>query len=253
MTLSEMDNFNDRQPASNENIHDFDVYGEQNEKIGKVVRVEMAGLEPSPHLVIKVGSWLANRQVLLPLHSYRVDRNTHRLYIERWSRDLVNQLPTYHSQTQVEDAYTVLETSVPLESEVPLEAPLEAPFIREMHPFTIPLETPHFSQRTPAPAFTANDTTTQDTGIQLDSTAKILAEEIIPLWAERLIVDRHKRKSGEVVIRKVIETEVIEVIVRREKLIVEQVSPEYKELAVIDLGRTSVEETVPSQAKNNAF
>jgi stress response protein YsnF len=55
------------------------------------------------------------------------------------------------------------------------------------------------------------------------------------------VVDRQKRKAGEVVVRKVIETEVVEVLVRREKLIVEQVSPAYKELAVIDLGETSTE------------
>jgi stress response protein YsnF len=69
----------------------------------------------------------------------------------------------------------------------------------------------------------------------------VSAQEVIPLLSERVVVDRQKRKAGEVVVRKVIETEVIEVLVRREKLIVEQVSPAYKELAVIDLGETSTE------------
>jgi stress response protein YsnF len=58
----------------------------------------------------------------------------------------------------------------------------------------------------------------------------------IPLREERLVVNRHKRKVGEVVVRKVIETRIIEVPVRREKLIVEQVSPEYKKLTEISLG-----------------
>ena len=62
-------------------------------------------------------------------------------------------------------------------------------------------------------------------------------ETIIRLWGERLIVDRKRRKVGEVVIRKEIETHVVEIPVRREKLIVEQVSPEYEELAVVDLGQ----------------
>jgi stress response protein YsnF len=67
-----------------------------------------------------------------------------------------------------------------------------------------------------------------------------LAEEIISLLSEWVIVERQKRKSGEVVVRKVIETEVVEVLVRREELIVEQVSPSYEELAVIDLGESVI-------------
>ncbi len=58
----------------------------------------------------------------------------------------------------------------------------------------------------------------------------------IPLLEERLVVNHHKRKVGEVVVRKEIETRMIEVPVRREKLIVEQVSPEYKKLSEIILG-----------------
>ncbi|MCT7985870.1 YsnF/AvaK domain-containing protein [Laspinema sp. A4] len=58
----------------------------------------------------------------------------------------------------------------------------------------------------------------------------------IPLREERLVLNRHKRKVGEVVVRKEIETRMIEVPIRREKLIVEQVSPEYKKLTEIILG-----------------
>jgi Domain of unknown function (DUF2382) len=61
-------------------------------------------------------------------------------------------------------------------------------------------------------------------------------EEIIQLLAERLIVSCNQRKVGEVTIRKEVETRIIEVPVRREKLIVEQISPEYQKLAEISLG-----------------
>jgi hypothetical protein len=61
------------------------------------------------------------------------------------------------------------------------------------------------------------------------------------LLAERLMVDLHRYKVGEVIVRKEIETRIVEVPVRREKLIVEQVSPEFKQLAVIDLGQTDDE------------
>jgi stress response protein YsnF len=66
----------------------------------------------------------------------------------------------------------------------------------------------------------------------------------LQLLEERLVVDIHRRKVGEIVVRKEIETRLVEVPIRREKLIVEQVSPEFKQLAVIDLGQSSATEPV---------
>lgn len=60
--------------------------------------------------------------------------------------------------------------------------------------------------------------------------------ERIQLLEERLVVDLHKRKVGEVIVRKEIETRLVQVPIRREILIVEQVNPELKQLAVVDLG-----------------
>lgn len=62
-------------------------------------------------------------------------------------------------------------------------------------------------------------------------------EETISLLEERLVIDSHKRKIGEVIVRKEIETRIVEVPVRREKLIVEQISPTFQQLAVVDLGQ----------------
>jgi Domain of unknown function (DUF2382) len=71
--------------------------------------------------------------------------------------------------------------------------------------------------------------------------SKVLTEEVISLLEERLMVNLTRRKVGEVVVRKEIETQVLQVQipVRREKLIVEQVSPEYKRLAEVDLGQAN--------------
>ncbi|MDZ8024504.1 MAG: DUF2382 domain-containing protein [Nostoc sp. DedQUE11] len=60
-------------------------------------------------------------------------------------------------------------------------------------------------------------------------------EKIIRLLEERLVVENNKHRVGEVIVRKEIETRMVQVPVRREKLIVEQVSPEHKQLAEIDL------------------
>ena len=72
--------------------------------------------------------------------------------------------------------------------------------------------------------------------------SKVVSEEKISLLEERLIVDFTRRKICEVVVRKEIETCLlqVEVPVRREKLIVEQVSPDYKRLAEIDMGQEPI-------------
>lgn len=73
-----------------------------------------------------------------------------------------------------------------------------------------------------------------------DQTSEIVEEDMIRLLEEQLVVNRTKHKVGEVVVRKEIETRIVEVPVRREKLIVEQVGEETKQLAEIDLGKGQV-------------
>lgn len=63
---------------------------------------------------------------------------------------------------------------------------------------------------------------------------------IIPLLEERLQVNRRRQKIGEVIIRREVETRIVEVPVRREKLIVEQISPEFRQIAAIDLSETEI-------------
>ena len=76
---------------------------------------------------------------------------------------------------------------------------------------------------------------------QVDSISNILTQEGFSLLEERLRIELNQRKIGEIVIRKEIETQLVQVQVpiRREKLIIEQVSPAYKLLAEIDLEQSS--------------
>lgn len=81
---------------------------------------------------------------------------------------------------------------------------------------------------------------------------EILEEKAIRLLEEQLIVNRNRRKVGEIVVRKEIETRLvqIQVPVRSEKLIIEQVGDETKQLAEIQLGKgeiANVEALVASQ------
>lgn len=79
-----------------------------------------------------------------------------------------------------------------------------------------------------------------DSALLSDDATKVLSQDVIRLLGERLVVDRSKRKVGEVIVRKEIETRIIQVPVRYEKLIIEQVSPERKQLVEINLGQAEV-------------
>lgn len=76
--------------------------------------------------------------------------------------------------------------------------------------------------------------------LESDDVPEVVEEEIVRLLEERLVVNRSKRKIGEVVVRKEIETRLVQVPVQREILIVEQVGSETKRLAEIDLGEGEV-------------
>ena len=65
-------------------------------------------------------------------------------------------------------------------------------------------------------------------------------DRILRLLEEKLVVERKKRKVGEVIVRKVIETRMVQVPVRKEKLIVEQLDPQHQQLAEIDLGEETI-------------
>jgi Domain of unknown function (DUF2382) len=100
--------------------------------------------------------------------------------------------------------------------------------------------------------FSASDLSQAEKAVESDSinASSIVSEATIQLLEERLVVNRHKRKVGEVVIRKEIETRIVEVPIRREKLIVEQVSPKNKELLVVDLGETQETDFKAAEAAN---
>lgn len=79
-----------------------------------------------------------------------------------------------------------------------------------------------------------------DDSLDSDEAPEVVEEEVIRLLEERLVVDMTKRKVGEVIVRKEVETRIVEVPVQYEKLIVEQVSPERKQLAEIELGHQEI-------------
>ncbi|MDZ8051288.1 MAG: YsnF/AvaK domain-containing protein [Aulosira sp. ZfuVER01] len=92
----------------------------------------------------------------------------------------------------------------------------------------------------PGEQITSDSSTGELINNQNTNVVEVGEENIIKLLEERLVVNSSKRKVGDVIVRKEIETRMVQVPVRREKLIVEQVSPEHKQLAEIDLGQEEI-------------
>jgi stress response protein YsnF/sporulation protein YlmC with PRC-barrel domain len=95
-----------------------------------------------------------------------------------------------------------------------------------------------------------------DQHVEVENLEQVVEEEIIRLLGERLIVKSTKHKIGEVIVRKQIETRMIQVPVRFEKLIVEQINPEHKQIAEINLTQeeiSSVDLTPEAGLENVSF
>jgi uncharacterized protein (TIGR02271 family) len=152
-----------------------------------------------------------------------------------WASSPINHLPG-------------VEFSSPLENSVPLEAPrvhylqqsvsqtAEAsaaapPPVEDMKP-VLPVNSINSMASPPGELFPPIEKATSLSEEKLEG-------KTISLLEERLLIDRHRIKVGEVIVRKEIETRIIEVPVRCEKLIVEQISPEYKRLVEVNLGEES--------------
>lgn len=79
-----------------------------------------------------------------------------------------------------------------------------------------------------------------ETEQELLASSKVKESQQISLLEEKLKVIRHKRKVGEVVVRKKIETYTIEVPMRREKLIVERVGQNPEQIAEVVIGESKL-------------
>lgn len=62
----------------------------------------------------------------------------------------------------------------------------------------------------------------------------------IPLLEEKLQISRRKKKVGEVVVRKQVETRMVQVPIRREKLIVERIGNNPEQLTEVVIGEEKV-------------
>lgn len=224
-------------------LKNFAVLGKGGYYIGEVKDVKLDRERQLNLVIAQTDSENETRWVLLrSKHIQQVDSGTKILFVDITKAE-VAQLPDYAlPTTSIESG--IINSSSP-QTTVPVVidqnvAPVNdtsssnlldvnagvVPEIRFHAPDTYNLTAPEYHQEE------------YDMDIEeslLSHETEVVEEEVIRLLEERLVVDTSKRKVGEVIVRKVIETRMVQVPVRYEKLIVEQVNPEHKHLAEIIL------------------
>lgn len=232
---------NYRNIFGNSYIRQFDVYDNHQERIGQVMDVRVNEAGHFQYLVVNLVA-PANKQVLVPLSQTEIDPQKRRIHMQELSKDQVLNLSAYiPAATQSPQSSNSSPPAImPLEASAPLETAISTNDRRAPDPTsTVSQPTLNSDSNHPSAQVNSYQFDTYSSDRLNDSLQLPLQTEngtTIRLHEERLVVDRGKRrKIGEVIVRKEIETRMVEVPVRYEKLIVEQVSPDYQQLAIVDL------------------
>jgi stress response protein YsnF len=269
--LNEIDPHHHR-TVRGKDIRRFQIFSRQNQRIGKITDALLDNTNQFHYLIADVYSPRTSQNVLIPIRQTQVDLEGERVYLPDLDATQIAALPTYSVTDQrevvglekaastqsyaAEPTVLILEDSVPLEAVTPLESvtPVEAPVVKLVRPVTTSVTNQASVEISPVAHGSIKQPTPQSTSLdqisvskqakqpemaqsQLRAASDVVDERNIQLLEERLFVDRQKRKVGEVIVRKTIETQIVEIPIRRERLIVEQISPEHKELASIDLSK----------------
>lgn len=233
-----------RKSFEDSDIVQFEVWTERKERVGRVADILMDDIGQLYYLVLEIGFWLNRRLVLIAPEQFQLDRPARHVYLMGLSKRQVEGLPSYNpalrnskaiqSSASEEPLVLPVEASAPLESLAILDSNLGFESVGDRAQSALqptlaqsPIPQPPVSQPLAQP-------------LSSPQLAEPIAQAIIQLLEERLVIKRQKRKVGEIIVRKQIETRLIEVPVRRETLIVEQISPERKQLAIVDLPSTAL-------------
>ncbi|MBD2742022.1 DUF2382 domain-containing protein [Coleofasciculus sp. FACHB-1120] len=209
-------------------LRDFAVQDRNNLLLGKVKDVNLDS-ERQLNLVISQEGLYQNSPLFLikSKHIQQVDSSRKTLFVAL-SKEETQYLPEYVPSEQTTGG-ELLET-----------APTSSTTAWGVTDASTASAIPTADELNNHPEELERDSMPADAYNNFSTEAEVVEEEIFRLLEERLIVDNNKHKVGEVIVRKEIETRMVEVPVRREILIVEQVSPEHKQLAEIDLGQGEI-------------
>ncbi|MDY7012662.1 MAG: DUF2382 domain-containing protein [Cyanobacteriota bacterium] len=186
-----------QQVFEGEEIKDYSVYNDRDEKIGGVHDILLDETGRFRYFVIDTGFWIFGKQVLLPIGRARMDYANQRVYVLGLTKEQAENLPEYRSDMTVDYDYE---------------------------------ERVRSTYRPTAGAATTQNYTRHNYNYEYDPALYQANEQDrakIRLYEERLIADKDPRKAGEVAVGKTVETETarVSVPVEKERVVIERTTP----------------------------
>ncbi len=205
MALQKIGEFdpNYHQAIVGKDLKGMSVYAQgNNEKIGTVSDVVVDEQGKFRYLVIDLGFCIFGKIVLLPIGRANIDSSADRIHVTL-TKEQAENLPEYQDSMLLDYDYEERVRGVyrtPVEASAPLETATATAYDRNSYTY-------------------AQEPELFDTGTHADQT--------IRLYEERLIANKQRRKTGEVVVGKHIETETerVSVPVEKERVVIERVTP----------------------------
>ena len=238
MALMKLKDFdpNYRETFGGDDLSNFSLYTQGNEKVGTIDEVLVDDSGRFRYLVVDTGPWIFGKKVLLPIGLAHFDHSERRVNVDGLTKEQVESLPKYDEsmvvdrqhEEQVRNVYRSRSgaASAPVDASAPLEssAPLDS---------SATLGTAA-SNRTPAtgstPDLTPGDYDRNTYDYQQDAPLYDLNErdhQTLRLYEERLIANKTRQKTGEVVAGKRVETttQQVSVPIEKERVVIERSTP----------------------------
>jgi uncharacterized protein (TIGR02271 family) len=249
MTLQKIKDFdpNYRDYFDGHDVKNYDLYS-NGEKVGSVDDLLVDERGKIRYLIINTGLWILGKKVLLPVGRSRIDFSNRRVTVDGLTREQVESLPEYDGTMPVDYDYeervrgvyrpmgrstmsgqgmgvgtpqessAALEDSAPLESPTPLESDRTA--FRDYDDRTIARDYDR------EPYTYDRDTYSYDRDPDLYNLSEG-SHQNLRLYEERLIANKNRNKTGEVIVGKHVETETasVPVEVERERVVIDRTAP----------------------------
>lgn len=218
----------------------WDLYA-GDEKIGSVDNVLVDDDGSFRYLVINTGVWILGKKVLMPIGNARIDHQNHRVYAKNLSKSQVENLPEYDENHLVDYDYEervrgVYRPAATTGADMPA-----TDVTRDRDTYNYDRDTYNYD-RDPD-LYSLNEADHQS----------------LRLYQERLIANKTRQKTGEVIFGKQVQTETaqVSVPVTKERVVIERVpvdsdhvvTPEEASFTESEVARIEVYEEVPDIQK----
>jgi uncharacterized protein (TIGR02271 family) len=238
-----------RDHFGNDDVKGLDLYS-HDEKIGSVNDVLVDEEGQFRYLVINTGAWIFGKKVLLPIGRCRIDYNARRVTVDQLNREQVESLPEFTDEMVADYDYEERVRGVYRSSMVddPAAAGVGyAGYGTDPNPFsgnyrptgmgTAGVIDDLAAPRADAAMVPDEDRYDRDT-YRYDRDPLYDLDpgnhENLKLYQERLVANKVRRKTGDVTVGKIVETEStqISVPVEKERVVIERVPVDSREAVI---------------------